>query len=226
MEELCLHFTPAGPPRSTIIFVPPLFDEANRTRRTLVATMRSLCGLGHAAMLPDLPGQNDSLLPTREATLAGWRAGLAVRCEAVDGPKIIASWRGGALIDDAASNAAGWWRMAPQSGASIVKTLLRVRVAGDKEAGIASSVDGLRALAAADGTVELAGNGLSAAMLGQLDAATPATVAPLRSVMPGAGDAQIAGTPLWLRSEPGEDLAMAEAMAKDIARWADQCVAG
>ena len=33
----------------------------------------------------------------------------------------------------------------------------------------------------------------------------------------------IAGTPLWLRAEPGEDAAMARAIAADIAAWSKSC---
>ncbi len=226
MTEQCLRLTPSGPALATIIIVPPLFDEANRTRRTLVLAMRALAVRGFAAALPDLPGQNDSLLPTQEATLALWREALAAHCAHTDGPHIVASWRGGALIDDAAGSACGWWRMAPQSGAAIVKTLLRVRIAGDREAGIPSSPDSLRADAAAHGQLELAGNCLSVAMIDALDAASPAPVEPLRVTMPGSGEGQITGSPLWLRAEPGEDRAMAQAMADDIADWAQQCVAG
>ena len=48
LSEHCLRFTGAadGP---TILIVPPLFDEANRMRRTLVLTMRALAGLGVAS---------------------------------------------------------------------------------------------------------------------------------------------------------------------------------
>ena len=39
----------------------------------------------------------------------------------------------------------------------------------------------------------------------------------------GSGDEAIAGTPLWLRAEPGEDAAMADAVAADIAAWSRTC---
>jgi len=46
---------------------------------------------------------------------------------------------------------------------------------------------------------------------------------PRRTGALGGGDEAIAGTPLWLRAEPGEDAAMAEAMAADIAAWSRTC---
>lgn len=218
--EHCLRFS-AGGTAPTIMLVPPLFDEANRMRRTLVLMMRALADLGHASLLPDLPGQNDSLADTQEVTLQMWREALAKFAAAQPGPLIIASWRGAALIDDAAANAIGWWRMVPIAGASIVKTLLRVRIAGEKEAGRTVTAEQLRETAQ-HGAVELGGNRLSAVMLAGLDAAVPAQVAPLRA----AELSDVAGSALWLRAEPGEDRAMASAMAADISDWAMQCAAG
>ena len=195
-------------------------------RRTLALTMRALGRRGLAAMLPDLPGQNDSLTPTSAATLALWRGALASVASAVTGPLLIASWRGGTLIDDAAQNAIGWWRMAPVSGGSILKTLLRARIAGEREAGRSVTAEGLLATATSDATLELAGHQLSRAMIDALTAATPATVTRLRQRDLGSGAEQLPGSALWLRAEPGEDAAMAEAMAADIHDWAAQCVAG
>lgn len=189
-------------------------------RRTLVLTMRALSRLGTPCLLPDLPGQNDSQIVTEAVTLADWRSALAGFACAEARPLVVASWRGGALIDDAISGAIGWWRMAPVQGASIVKAMIRTRIAGDKEAGLQSSAEAIRA-AAAQGPVELAGNLLSAAMLDALDAANPAPIEPLRQVMP----ADLNGSALWLRAEPGEDAAMAEAMAADIHGWVATCAA-
>lgn len=222
--ELCLRF-PGTPGAPTIFILPPLFDEANRLRRTLVLTMRALSARGVASLLPDLPGQNDSPVPTEAVTLADWRAALADVAAAEAGPLLVASWRGGALIDDAASGAIGWWRMAPVAGASLLKTMIRTRIAGEKEAGRTVSAEDLRA-SATDGPVELAGNFLSAAMLMQLEAATPAEVTPLRTLTVGSGEGKLPGSALWLRAEPGEDAAMAAAMAADIHSWAMTCVAG
>ena len=52
--------------RQRVLLIPPLFEEANRMRRTLVLAMRALSAdMGIVpSLLPDLPGQNDSLEPT------------------------------------------------------------------------------------------------------------------------------------------------------------------
>ncbi len=222
-DEQCLRFAGAQD-APAILMVPPLFDEANRMRRTLVQTMRSLSALGIASLLPDLPGQNDSLQPTEAATLMQWRDALAAIAAAERGAVLVASWRGGALIDDAVGGAIGWWRMAPVAGTSIVKAMIRTRIAGEREAGRMVTADSVRA-EAGDGPVELAGNFLNARMLDELEGASPAEVAPLRTVAVGLGAGKLTGSALWLRAEPGEDTAMAEAMAADIHKWAMTCAA-
>lgn len=221
MSEHHLRIAPTGTPRATILFVPPLFDEANRSRRTLVLTMRVLAADGFTTLLPDLPGQNESLIPLEQVDLASWQGALADVAAPIDGPLIIAALRGGALIDHHAK-AAAWWRLAPVGGASLLRTLMRARVAADREAGLTSSLDSLQA-EAATAPLLLAGNRLSPAMIAQLGSAEIQPVAPLRTVTLGSGADAIAGTPLWLRAEPGEDAAMAEAIAADIAAWSQTC---
>ncbi|WP_439567821.1 hypothetical protein [Sphingopyxis sp.] len=219
--EHVLRITPTRAPRATILLVPPLFEEANRTRRTLVLAMRTLAADGFATLLPDLPGQNDSLVPLERVDLARWQDALADTTATIDGPLIIASLRGGALLDHHA-NAAAWWRLAPVSGASLLRTLMRARVAADRESGVTSSLDSLQAEAATTPLL-LAGNRLSPTMMAQLGSAEARPVAPLRTVTLGNGADAIAGTPLWLRAEPGEDAAMAAAIAADIAAWSQTC---
>lgn len=218
-SDHCLRFSGSSNVPA-ILLVSPLFDEANRMRRTLVLTMHALSQLGHTTLLPDLPGQNDSLTKTQDATLSLWRDALAGLAAKQATPLLVASWRGGALIDDAAVNAIGWWRMAPLAGASIVKTLIRVRIAGEKEAGRSITAEQLRSQAS--DPIELGGNRLSGAMLAELDAAEPSLVTPLRIVELS----DVSGSALWLRAEPDEDRVMAKAMAANISDWAVQCAAG
>ncbi|WP_332816559.1 hypothetical protein [Sphingopyxis sp.] len=221
MAEQILHIDPAGTPRATVLIVPPLFEEANRTRRTLVLAMRALAAQGFATLLPDLPGQNESLVPLEDIDLTRWQDALADVAAAIEGAVLVASVRGGALIDHRVG-AAGWWRLAPVGGASLLRTLLRARVTADREAGLASSLESLQD-AGRTTPLLLAGNKLSPAMIAGLGAAEVQPVAPLRNAALGSGDDMIAGTPLWLRAEPGEDAAMAEAIADDIAIWSGTC---
>lgn len=213
-----LRIAPAATPRATVVIIPPLFEEANRTRRTLVLAIRALAADGFAAVLPDLPGQNESLVPLADVNLERWQDALAEVVATIDGPVIVASVRGGALIDHRVK--AAWWRLAPAGGASLLRTLLRARVAADREAGVTSSLESLQAAARSEPLL-LAGNALSPAMVAQLGHAEAQPVEPLRSI--GVGADGIAGTPLWLRAEPGEDAAMARAIAADIAAWSKTC---
>lgn len=219
-SELCLRIGPDNG-AARVLFIPPLLEEANRTRRTLVLAMRALAAHGIAALLPDLPGQNESRIATVAVDLAGWRTAIADIVAAETHPVLIASVRGGALIDDHC-NAAAWWRLAPVSGANLLRTMLRARIAGDREAGVASSIDGLLAEAAKTPLL-LAGNLLSPDMVVQLQAAAATMPTPLRTITLGEGDKAIGGTPLWLRAEPGEDSAMADAIAADISLWMQTC---
>ena len=219
VPEHILRIDPAGTPRATILIVPPLFEEANRTRRTLVLAMRAMAARGFATLLPDLSGQNESLVPLVEVDLERWRDALAEVAAGIDGPVTIASVRGGALIDHRAK-AAAWWRLAPATGASLLRTLMRARVSADREAGLTSSLESLQD-AAKTAPLWLAGNALSPAMVAQLGSAEAQPVEPLRSI--GLGADGVAGTPLWLRAEPGEDSAMANAIAADISAWSKTC---
>jgi len=218
-SEHILRIEPTGAPRATVLIVPPLFEEANRTRRTLVLAMRALAARGFAAAMPDLPGQNESLVALESVDLDMWQNALAEVAKTIDGPVLVASVRGGALIDHSVK-AAGWWRLAPAGGASLLRTLLRARVSADREAGVASSLESLSGTAKREPLL-LAGNRLSPAMIAQLGRAEAQPVEPLRNVALGADG--ITGTPLWLRAEPGEDAVMAEAIAADIAAWSAAC---
>ena len=218
-SEHILRIEPTGTPRATVLIVPPLFEEANRTRRTLVLAMRALAARGFAAAMPDLPGQNESLVALESVDLDMWQAALAEVAKTIDGPVLVASVRGGALIDHRVK-AAAWWRLAPVGGASLLRTLLRARVSADREAGVTSSLESLGETAKREPLL-LAGDRRLPAMIAQLGSAEAQPVEPLRTVALGVDG--IAGTPLWLRAEPGEDAAMAETIADDIADWGAAC---
>lgn len=217
--ELCLRFGPEDAP--ALLILPPLFDEANRVRHLMVECARELAGLGIASLLPDLPGCNESLTPLDCASLSLWKAALITCAEALGPVHHVASLRGGALLDDALGDLPRW-RLAPVKGGQLLRTMLRTRIASDREAGVASSSEALMEEAQSRG-IELAGNALSATMVRELDSAAPAGGGTVRLVRfaddPLDCDGRIHGAPLWLRAEPSHDAAMARAMARDIADW-------
>lgn len=192
-------------------------------RRTVRLAMRALAERGIGSLLPDLPGQNESLVPTADVSLHIWADALRQISEQEKRPLVSASIRGGALIDQHSAVAAVW-RLAPVKGANLLKSMMTARIASDKEAGQPVSRDMLIAEAASV-PLQLAGNWLSSDMIRELESASPAPLSSMREVRLGASGApdEITGTPLWLRAEPGEDAAMAYAIAQDIADWMHTC---
>ena len=213
-SEYCLSFGVASSGRA-ILIVPPLFDEMNRTRRMLAETMRMLAAKGVRALLPDLPGCNESIAEVAAQNLQSWSDAMMAAAGQLDATH-VASIRGGALI--AHGIALPHWRLAPARGASILKTMLRARMAADKEAGRASSMESLLA-DAQKGPLELAGYLLSPDMLFSLEHGEAAPVEGARELALG----QIRGSALWLRAEPGDDAAMSASITEDLDRWSASC---
>ncbi len=91
MDEHRLRIAPVGTPRATILFAAPLFEEANRTRRTIVRAMRALAAQGFAAVLPDLPGQNESPVALADVDLNRWQSAFAETAGEIEGPIVIAA---------------------------------------------------------------------------------------------------------------------------------------
>jgi len=203
---------PEGRP---LLFLAPLFEEMNRTRALLAATMRALAPRGYCCWLPDLPGTGESERALDDIGWDDWRdaardAAAAVAVKAGRSPA-IASLRGGALLDDAAE-AACRWRFAPADGASLSRDLLRASLVAPHQR--AAGLD-------------LAGYRLSEALLDALAKAIPAPLEPLRVVRlasdRGDADAKLDGPALWRRSEPASSPALAAALAEDFSAWIEQC---
>lgn len=218
-DELCLRLGPDDGP--ALLILPPLFDEANRVRHLMVETARALCQHGIASLMPDLPGCNESVVPLDRASISLWQAALISCAEQLGPISHVASIRGGALIDGALDGLPRW-RLAPVKGGQLLRTMLRTKIASDREAGITSSSEALMEAARTQG-IELAGNSLSPCMIRELDAAVPSDGSAIRLARfaddPLEADARIAGAPLWLRAEPAHDPDMAQSIAADLAAW-------
>ena len=201
-----------GDPRTPpILFVPPLFEELNRSRALIVAVMRRVAAEGNSCWLPDLRGTGESLLTLEEVTWDDWRHDVSAVAEHVareSGKRpIMASVRGACLIDDGA-DAACWWRFAPATGAALARDLDRASLTGG---------------------AEWAGYPASPALREALRGTAMADVAPSRTVRletdAGAADHKVAGPALWRRSEPGSSDALATALAEDLILWSRSCAA-
>jgi hypothetical protein len=192
-----------------ILIIPPLFEELNRTRRMIAEMMRGLQAEGMGSTLIDLPGTGESLLPSGAITIERWRTAVRDVAAAIK-PVVIASLRGGALLDDAGA-ASGWWRFAPETGARIVRDLERARLASD------------------GGGAHYGGHALSEGFIGELREATPFAASPTRKVRLDSdladADTRITGSPLWRRAEPGEDAELTALLAADLSAWTKQCAA-
>ena len=219
-REALLRFGPATGP--IVLIASPLFEEANRLRAFTTTLARLLAERGIASALPDLPGTGESLIPTEAATLERWRDAwnaaaitLAAEARAVHGLGL----RGGALVDRYAELASRCY-LAPMTGVTVVRELMRIWQAADPAADPATMLD--------DGPpIEIAGNLLSRTLLGELGAAIPAAgerVRVLRLDSDAApADRKLPGTPLWRRTEPGNDPALAALLADELAQWIAAC---
>lgn len=191
-----------------ILFVPPLFEEMNRTRALIGAVMRRLAGRGQVCWLIDLSGTGESERALGDVSWDDWRHDVkAAAAHVADRSRrpLVASLRGGGLIDDPAEGR-GWWRFAPVDGVALARDMVRAGLAG----------------------VEWAGYAPADQLKFALEGAKPAPVTPLRTVRlatdPGMADAKLEGPALWRRSEPGTSAALAEALADDLLRWSRECV--
>jgi hypothetical protein len=213
-KEYCLSFGDARASRH-ILIVPPLFDEMNRVRRMLANAMRRLAERGVQSLLPDLPGCNESPVQLAGQTIETWQEAVAAAALQL-GATHIASIRGGALIDH--KTGLPTWRLATVKGSSLLKTMLRTRMAAEKEAGRSVTIEQLMA-SAQSGPLELSGYALGINMLESLDSALPTANSNLHE----AALSDIDGSALWLRAEPQDDPVMSMSLAAELDRWGASC---
>lgn len=191
-----------------ILFVPPLFEEMNRTRALIAGVMRRLAKRGHGCWLLDLSGTGESERDLAEVAWEDWRHDVmvaATHIEKLARKPLVAAFRGGALLDDAAK-ARGHWRLAPVDGAAVTRDMVRSGLTGG---------------------VAWAGYAPSDSLKGELEAGVPRALPQLRTVRLtsdiAAADAKLAGPALWRRSEPGTSAELAEAIAADLLKWSREC---
>jgi hypothetical protein len=204
----------------------PLFEEANRTRTFTVTLLRALAARGIASVLPDVPGQGESIAPLKHLTVLRIASALEAvtdRCLEQGRRTYALGIRSGALLDFCALHS-GRWYLSPQGGDDLLRDLHRIWQA-------AGHVGDRTTMMAGADQVEIAGNLLPTDLLVSLRAAMPfdqpdipRRVVRLASDLADA-DRKIDAAPLWRRSEPGNDPALVEILADDIAAWLTRCEA-
>lgn len=200
-REAMLRFGPAGGP--VVVAALPLLEEANRTRSFVVAVLRALAGRRIAGVLPDLPGTGESLVPTEQLRLGDLEQAFAAAARQAGSPALAFSIRSGALLDRAAA-VVGRCHLAPQDGPMLTRELARLRSAGSGS--------------------DYGGNRLSDAFLAELADAQAMDARVLRMESdPQPAARKFFGAPLWRRAEPDNDLALAAAIADDLAGWVRAC---
>lgn len=163
---------------------------------------------GIDAVLPDLPGCNESLQPLEEQTFAHWRE-AAMAAAAHFRPTHVFAVRGGALLDS--GNLPGW-RFASVNGRAVLRAMLRAGAIAARENGREETVESLRNRGRRAG-LELAGWKMGPRLFRELEQAALPEVTRLAEI----GLADTGGSGLWLRAEPREDPEQADALAAIIA---------
>lgn len=195
-----------GRPRR-LLLVPALFDEANKLRRFTVEVMRRLDRAGVDCLLPDLPGCGEDLAPLSAQSPGIWREAMASAATQFRASHVLAI-RGGALVAPALPG----WALAPVKGASVLRQMLRARVLAAREAGREESAETLLATGLNAG-LELAGYPLGATFLAEFQNLEMQSSLNLEVIE----QSRLGGPGLWLRAEPGEDPAQADALAALLA---------
>ncbi len=212
-----------GPDDSPIVvMLLPLFEEHNRTRTFGVAMLRNLARRGVAGVLPDLPGQGESVVPTERASVEAWHHALASVVATVTGAAKphLAVMRGAALLDGVAG-VKSVWRLAPIPGRAVLNDLRRAEALTGRKDWSGFNLDSPPA--------NLVGNELGWPLYAALEADTAlrAPDVPLRTIRldsdPAVADLKLPGPPLWRRAEPGHDPVLAEQLAADLAEWVRAC---
>lgn len=201
-EEYAVAFDKSRARR--LLILPPLFDEANKTRHTLIEAMHRLDGAGIDSFLPDLPGWNESLAPLEDQNLANWREAALAAAGHFSASHLL-TVRASAIL---APPALSGWRYAPTGGANALRAMLRAHTIAAREAGVTETAEALLETGRELG-LELAGYRLGAAMIRDLEGARLPDSGRLADI----DQSTIGGPAPWLRAEPGFSAAQADTLA-------------
>lgn len=199
--------------RFIVLILQPLFEEANRMRRTLALMARTLDRQGVGVVMADLPGMGEHPLGANQVGISDIGTASNLLCDALTSqgrPVLVAGFRAACLFDSLPGASANW-RFSPEPGDRLVRTLLRTEMP-EESTETHAFINGQR---------------VSRAFLddmARLPLPNPARLRTLRLTTDRAeADRHVEASPLWRHAEPGEDPALAELLAGDILNWAVTC---
>ena len=206
-------FDNLGDQRFIVLILQPLFEEANRMRRTLALMARVLDRNAVGVAMPDLPGMGEHPVGTDQVGISDIDTALKALIDALatnGRPVLVAGFRAACLFDTLPGAAANW-RFAPEPGDRLVRTLMRTETPEESS----------------DTQAFINGQMVSRTLLDDLSRITlrdPQRLRTLRlSTDRAAADRYVEASPLWRHAEPGEDPALAKLLAEDIHNWAGTC---
>ena len=176
-----IYHAPAGkgPPRGSLIYVPPFAEEMNRSRRMAALQARALSAQGVAVLLLDLFGTGDSAGDFQDARWPVWLGDIDAGAHWLEthGQSPVGLWglRLGALLATAAaSHQPGRFKQLllwqpVTDGKPMLTQFLRIRIAAAMGESSGGKTQDLRAQLARGETVEIAGYTLSPELATALD---------------------------------------------------------
>ena len=226
-QRFCIYHRAAGNTlRGQVLYVHPLAEEMNKSRRMAALQARAMAADGYAVLQVDLLGCGDSSGDFGDATWSAWiddvlAAHQWLRSQLTPGKGLLPNepppmwlWglRAGCLLAVEAARKLPepchflFWAPAP-AGKPLLQQFLRLKVAGDMLAGNARGVmDGLRAQLAAGNAVEVAGYALNPALASGLEQA---------ALNPPGASARVE----WLELSTRDAATLTPVAAQAQARW-------
>jgi len=215
-QRLCVHHPSAGPARAALVYVHPLAEEMNKSRRMAALQSRALAAAGVAVLQIDLLGCGDSSGDFGDATWDAWvddvaaaAAWLQQRCAA---PLWFWGLRAGCLVANAAAARIDgpvrllFWQPTP-NGKLVLQQFLRLKLASQMlDGGGKAALDQARRDLAEGRAIDVAGYTLSAALadgIEQSRLAPPARAARLE----------------WLELSTRADATPAPASSQALSAW-------
>jgi len=226
-QRFCVyHPAQGGAMRGQVLYIHPLAEEMNKSRRMAAQQARAFSAAGFAVLQIDLLGCGDSSGDFGDATWSAWIDDVLAACQwlrsqpasvnSAGSTKAVPLWlwglRSGCLLAaEAASKLPEpchflFWAPAP-AGKPLLQQFLRLKVAGDMLAGNAKGVmDRLRRQLAAGDKVEVAGYALNPALASGLE---------LASLSPPNNATRVE----WLELSTRADTTLTPVASQAQARW-------